>query len=60
MLEVTDSTGVAVNSTATAVTVNAPSSAVPEFQALIVLPLLLSVLSVAVIVRHRKTANLSK
>lgn len=35
-------------------------SSVPELSWLAILPLLLSVFSVAVIIRHRKTANLSK
>ena len=37
-----------------------PTPTVPEFSWLVILPLLLSVFSVALIVRHRKTANLSK
>jgi hypothetical protein len=39
---------------------SASSAEVPEFSWLVIMPLLLSVLSVAVIVRHRKTANLNK
>jgi hypothetical protein len=37
-----------------------PSPTVPEFSWLAILPLLLSMFAVAVIVRHRKTANLNK
>jgi hypothetical protein len=37
---------------------SSPTPAVPELSWLIIVPLLLSVFSVAVIVRHRKTANL--
>ena len=35
-----------------------PTHSVPEFSALVVLPLFLSMLLIAVILRHRKTANL--
>ena len=37
-----------------------PTPTVPEFPAIAIVPLLLSLFSVAVIVRHRKTVNLSK
>jgi len=36
-----------------------PTPTVPEFPVFVIVPLLLSMFSVAVIVRHRKTANLS-
>jgi hypothetical protein len=37
-----------------------PTPTVPEFPILVILPLFLSVLSVALILRHRKPASLSK
>jgi outer membrane protein assembly factor BamB len=39
---------------------SSPTPNVPEFPALVIVPLLLSMLSVAVIIRHRKTANLNQ
>jgi len=37
-----------------------PSPSVPEFSWLVIVPLLLALFSVALIIRHRKTANLTK
>jgi hypothetical protein len=37
-----------------------PSPSIPEFSWLVIVPLLLAVFSVAVILKHRKTTNLSK
>jgi hypothetical protein len=46
--------------TATANLSPTPSPTIPELSWLVVVPLLLSLFAVAVIVRHRKTANMSK
>lgn len=46
--------------TPTPTPISTSTSAVPEFPALVLVPLLLSLFSVAVILRHRKTANLNE
>ena len=50
----------APTSTPTATPISTPAPSVPELSLLVVVPLLLSLFSVAVLVRYRKTANLNK
>jgi len=46
--------------TATANLSPTPSPTVPEMSWLVIVPLLLSIFAVALVVRHRKTANLKQ